>query len=107
MMDHLDGKMGHKYNHHDVQNELLNIMVAQVLREKLATIPDCKFFSIMADEDTDINILEQLSFCARTVDDHLNVDEDFLAFYEIDNIKSETVVKAIKAIRFAEVFLKL
>ena len=26
--------IGHKYNHHDVQNELLNIMVAQVLREK-------------------------------------------------------------------------
>ena len=39
-MDHLDGKVGHKYNHHDVQNELLNIMAAQVLREKLATIRD-------------------------------------------------------------------
>ena len=42
-MDHLDGKVGHKYNH-DVQNELLNIMGAQVLREKLATIHDGKFF---------------------------------------------------------------
>ena len=97
-MDHLDGKVGHKYNHHDVQNELLNIMGAQVLREKLATIRDRKFFSIMADEGTDISNLEQLSFCARTVDDDLNVDEDFLGFYEIDNIKSETVVKAIKDI---------
>ena len=98
IMDHLDGNMGHKYNHHDVQNELLNIMGAQVLREKLATIRDRKFFSIMADEGTDISNLEQLSFCARTVDDDLNVDEDFLGFYEIDNIKSETVVKAIKDI---------
>ena len=40
ILDHLDGKVGHKYNHHDVQNELLNIMAAQVLREKLATIRD-------------------------------------------------------------------
>ena len=98
IMDHLDGKVGHKYNHHDVQNELLNIMGAQVLREKLATIRDRKFFSIMADEGTDISNLEQLSFCARTVDDDLNVEEDFLGFYEIDKIKSETVVKAIKDI---------
>ena len=66
IMDRLDGNMGHKYNHHDVQNELLNIMGAQVLREKLATIRDRKFFSIMADEGTDISNLEQLSFCIRT-----------------------------------------
>ena len=97
-MDHLDGKVGHKYNHHDVQNELLNIMGAQVLRENLATIHDGKFFSIMADEGTDISNLGQFSFCTRTLDDDLNVDKDFLGFYEIDNIKSETVAKSIKDI---------
>ena len=52
----------------------------------------------MVDEGTDISNLEQLSFCARTVDDDLNVDEDFLEFYEIVNIKSETIAKAIKDI---------
>ena len=52
----------------------------------------------MADEGTNISNLEQLSFCARTVDDDLNVNNNFLRFYEIDNIKSETVVKAIKDI---------
>ena len=69
-----------------------------MLREKLPTIRDRKFFSILVDEGTDISNLEQLSFCARTVDEGLNVDEDFLGFYEIDNIKSETVVKAVKDI---------
>ena len=54
IMDHLDGNMGYKYNHHDVQNKLLNIMGAQVLREKLATIRDRRFFLIMADDGTDI-----------------------------------------------------
>ena len=58
IMDHLDGKVGHKYYHHDVQNELLNIMGAQVLQEKLATIRDRKFFSIMAGESTNISNLE-------------------------------------------------
>ena len=87
-MDHLDGKVGHKYNHHDVQNELLRIMGAQVLRVKLTTIGDRKFFSIMADKGTDISNLEQLSFCAKTVDDDISVDEDFLGFYETDNINS-------------------
>ena len=77
MIDHLDGKVGHKYNHHNVQNELLNIVGAKVLREKLATIRDHKFLSIMADEGTYISNLEQLSFSAKTVDDGQNVDEDF------------------------------
>ena len=56
------------------------------------------FFSIIADEGTNISNLEQLSFCARTVDDDLNANKNFLGFYEIDNIKSETVVKAINDI---------
>ena len=96
IMDHLDGKVGHKYYHLDAQNELLNIMGAQVLREKLATISDRNFFSTMLDEVIDISNWEQFSFCATTVDDDLNFDKDLLGFYEIDNIKSETVFKAIK-----------
>ena len=52
----------------------------------------------MADEGTNISNLEQLSFCARTVDDDLNANKNFLGFYEIDNIKSETVAKSIKDI---------
>ena len=52
----------------------------------------------MADEGTDTSNLEQLSFCTRTVDDDLNVDKHFLGFYGMDNIESETDVKAIKDI---------
>ena len=53
IINHFDGKLGHKYNHHDVQKELLNIMGAQVLQEKLAVIRDRKSFLIMADEGTE------------------------------------------------------
>ena len=52
----------------------------------------------MADEGTDVSNIEQLSFCTRSVDDDLNVSEDFMGFYELKNIKNETIVNAIKDI---------
>ena len=52
----------------------------------------------MCDEYTDVSNKEQLSFCLRTVNQQLIAEEVFLGFYEIDNIKSETIVKAIKDI---------
>lgn len=50
----------------------------------------------MQDEYTDITNKEQFSLCIRTVDDNLEVKEDFLALYELEIIKSETVVNTIK-----------
>ena len=90
IMNYLERKLGHKYNHQGQQNELLNIMGAQVLWEKLAVIRDRKFFSIMADEGTDISYEEQLSFCVRTLGDNSNGDE------ETSRVKSEKSEKSIK-----------
>ena len=73
-------------------------MASHVLREKLKDIRKCKYFSIMADEYTDVSNIAQLSFCTRTVDRNFNVNEEFLGFYELENIKSNTIVKAIKDI---------
>ena len=98
IMNPFDGKLEHKFNNHDVQNELLNIIGAQVLRERVAVMRDRRFFSIMADERADISNKEQLPFCVRNVGADLNVNKDFLGFYDIDNIKSGTTFKAIKYI---------
>ena len=84
-----------KFTHHDVQNELLDIMAKQVLSKKLEAIRK-GFYSIMCDEGTDFSNLEHFSFNTRIVDDELEVHEDFLGFYEIENIKSDTIVSAIK-----------
>ena len=84
-----------KFTHHDVQNELLDIMAKQVLSKKLEAIRK-GFYSIMCDEGTDCSNLEHLSFNTRIVDDELEVHEDFLGFYEIESIKSDTIVSAIK-----------
>ena len=50
----------------------------------------------MCDEGTVCSNLEQLSFNIRSVDDDLEFHEDFLGFYEVDNVKSDTIVVAIK-----------
>jgi len=64
----------------------------------LAKIREQQVFGLMADEYTGVSNLEQLSFCVRTVDEELNVKEHFLGFYELNNIKSETIVNAMKDI---------
>ena len=50
----------------------------------------------MADKYTDISNLEQLSMCLRTVSDDLEIQEDFLGFYELNNVNSNSIVNAIK-----------
>ena len=95
---YLDGTIGSKYTHHDIQNELLNITSRHVLLSKLEAIRKNNVFSIMADECTDTFNKEQFSFCIRTVDDNLEVKEDFLGYYELKAIKSVAVVNAIKDI---------
>ena len=67
---HLASKK-HKYTHHEIQNELLDLMARQVLRSKVMTIERNRCLPIMADEYTDKRNKEQLSFCVRTVADSL------------------------------------
>lgn len=85
-----------KYTHNDIQNELLDLMARHVLQEKLTEIRENQFFAIMADEYTDIGNKEQLSLCLRTVSSNLEIQEDFLGFYELNNIRSDSIVHAIK-----------
>ena len=96
--DHLKGKSGYKYTHSDVQNEILNIKANLTLQEKLKVIQERQFFSIIGDEGTDVSNKEQPSFCLRTVDENLDPFEDFIGFYELENIKSNTIVRVIKDI---------
>ena len=89
---------GKQYLHQNYQNELLTIMSQHVLRQLVDDITKSQFFAIMCDEYTDLSNKEQLSFCVRWVDQQLKVHEDFIGFYEIANMKSDTIVSAIKDI---------
>ena len=55
---------GIKYTSHDIQNELIEIMVHQVQRDLVNEIRK-GFFSLIADEYTDIGNQEQLTLCFR------------------------------------------
>ena len=59
-------------------------------------------FSIICNEYTDISNKEQLIICIRWVDKELEAYEDFLGFYNVPDVRVETIVLAIK-----DVLLKL
>ena len=80
-----------KYTSHDIQNELLMLMANQILNGMADQIRG-SYFSIICDEYTDISNKEQLTFCLRSSDESFNEHEDFLAFYDVPNTKSDTIV---------------
>ena len=73
-------------------------MASNVLSVKVSTICEQKLFSIMTHEGTDVSNIKQFSFCIRSVDENLDMSENFTGFHELENIKSEIIVNAIKNI---------
>lgn len=86
-----------KFTSHDVQNEVLNIMSNNVIRQLLESVRG-NIYSIMADEYTDVSNKEQLTFCLRWVTDTFEVMEKFLGFYEVRDTTSSTIVAVLKDI---------
>ena len=83
-----------KYTHYQYQNVLIDIMTKDVLRLKLTEIHQSMF--LMADEYTDVSNKEQVSICLSWVTSkEFKTHEDFIGFYEVDNIQSTTVIQAI------------
>ena len=85
----MEKESGDKYTSHDIQNEMIERMAHQMLRDLVNDIGS-NFFSIIADECTDISNKEQLSICLRWVDENLDTHEDFIGFYNVPNIESGT-----------------
>ena len=50
-----------KYTSHKVQNDMLKVMALKVLRKIAACLHDSSFFTIMADETTDMSNREQVT----------------------------------------------
>ena len=85
----------YKYMHNDIQNELIGLMAKQALAKKLESICLSKFFGIIADEYTDISNKDLLCMCFWWINNP-RVHEDFVGYYELPDIKSDTIVIAIK-----------
>ena len=82
LSDHLKSASGNAtYTSKTIQNELIEIC-GDIIRDKiLAKIRQAKYFSVIADEATDVSNDEQLSISIRYVDDGTPT-EVFVAFYE-------------------------
>ena len=85
-----------KFTHQDYQKEFLSLMANQVLQAKLNAIRQSKYFSIICDEYSDVSNKEQVSFCVLWIEENLKAIEDFLGYYKLPNIQSDTIVAAIK-----------
>ena len=83
----------HKYIYNGIQNELIELMGKQVLQRNLNQFVRVIFWN--NNEDTDISNKELLSMCFRWIKD-LRVNEDFVGYYELSDIKSDTTLTAIK-----------
>ena len=78
----------------DIQNELIELIAKQVLEKKFELIRSSRFFGIIADEYTDISNKE-LSMFFRWIK-YLRVHADFVGYYELPDIISDTIVTAVK-----------
>jgi hypothetical protein len=78
------------------QNEIIDCC-GEVIIEKIVTkIKASKFFTIMADETTDVSIKEQLSICIRyfnTTD--CKIEEDFIKFVDVEDLTGESLARTI------------
>lgn len=85
-----------KYTSAVVQNEMIQVMALKVLRDVAASLHSSKFFTIMADETTDVANQEQVVICLRWVDDDFEIHEEFIGLYKVDSIAASTLVQVIK-----------
>ena len=87
-------KRADKYTSGEIQNEILKIMACQILEAVIKNVKEAGYYSIMVDECVDSSNKEQLVICFRYVSDALEVNEDFVGFYQIPNISADTIVAA-------------
>ena len=77
------------------QNELITVMGKHIILQSILNeLNSAKFYAILADEVTSHNV-EHLAICARFVDKHKDIREEFLGFLELERITGEKVAECI------------
>ena len=81
-----------------VQNEFISINGDLIRRSIVDECNASLFWSVMADECTDVSTTEQVSVCVRYIrrnQSELEVCEEFLGFCAVPRVKAETITSAI------------
>lgn len=92
------GRSKYKWLSHDIQNEIVEILGQSVLKSVIKEAIKQEYFGIMVDETCDILVQEQVTFCIRTVDENLDICEDFLGLYVAPNTEAKTLFEIVKDI---------
>lgn len=72
------------YTYGDIQNQLISGVGAEIKEKIINRVKESGFYTIMADETTDISSTEQLSVCLRYYHKESNtIKEDFISFIEV------------------------
>lgn len=85
------------YTSPDIQNEILELIANNILRDILKVVRT-RWYTIMMDETTDISNTEQLAFVLRHIDGSLQPQEDLVGLYSLPNIKADTLVSVVNDI---------
>ena len=88
-----------------IQNEIISTLGDVIQNKIVSKIQDAKFYSILADETTDVSMTEQMTMCIRYVDkveveDKLEyiLREDFIGFVNV----ADTTGKNLKNVLVQE-----
>lgn len=87
------GKRNATYNSPHIQNELIDLWKSKI------SVRSARWFSVMADECTDVSTLKQMSMCFRFVDEcnrhQPEIREEFVGFVKLQNTYADTIYKKI------------
>lgn len=96
------------YTSPEIQNDVISCIGEQILDSVLERIKGARYYTILADETTDISTVEQMSLCFRYFDEKLNdVREDFVCFediidkqyadhYDLDDSEATSIPKTLE-----------
>ena len=84
-----------KYTSKTIQNELTDVIADEIRQQLLKDIREATYYSVMADEVTDVSNHEQLSIVIRYVTRTLEVKEVFIDIIQTERITGKVLAQLI------------
>ena len=78
------------------QNNLIDCVGKVMARNVVQLVHESEFYSILADETTDVSDQEQLRLCLRFVINYFSVQERFLQFEIVSDLTAKGIAGTIK-----------
>ncbi len=86
-----------KYVHHNIQNEIFNVMAEMIRKQISDEVKDAEHFALLVDESKDISKKEQISVIVRYLHTKSEkVVEEFLHFTPADGLDADSLFASIK-----------